>query len=182
MKRHAPTILAVMVAASLTLAGPIHTWVTGEVITSSDLNANFSHIHNTMVGGHGPRLMNSDVSSGAAISHSKLATPALLPKAWIQADCTTTPSSCSALSGSLVDSVTWNSTGRSTVNLTAARPNSIYGTVVSAAGSSVAAQCLTYGQSTTTVTVNCTRSNPDGGLTDAQVDSNYSLILMDDNN
>jgi hypothetical protein len=61
--------------------GAIKSWSTGEILKATDLNANFNDIHNAMVGGHGARLVDADVSSGAAISHSKLATPALVAKA-----------------------------------------------------------------------------------------------------
>lgn len=184
MKRHAPTILAVLVAAAFTMAGPIHTWTTGEVITSSDLNANFSHIHNTMVGGHGPRLMNSDVSSGAAISHSKLATPALIPKVWAQVDCTTVSNTCSLTSGSGVSSVTWNSAGSTTITFSAARANVNYGTLITAYSSSSSSFVSCYDSShlTTQMSTMCSRSNPDGGVTDAPVNSNFTVLLMDDNN
>lgn len=81
MRRYFPHLALLALAAGVALAGPIKTWTTGEVITAADINANFNHIHNLMVGGHGARLSNADVAPGAAIAHSKLATPVLLPKA-----------------------------------------------------------------------------------------------------
>ena len=77
-------VLPILVAAAVALAGPIKVWSGGEVLTAGDINANFSHIHNLMVGGHGARLVNADVSPTAAIALSKLATPVLLPKAAAQ--------------------------------------------------------------------------------------------------
>jgi hypothetical protein len=77
-------IIAGILVAGFAAAGTIHVWGTGEYITASDLNAVLAHIHNNMVGGHGARLVNSDISSAAAITHTKLATPALLPKLWAQ--------------------------------------------------------------------------------------------------
>lgn len=85
-----PLLLSVLAAACITLlvtgwdaaAGTIKVWSTGETLKASDLNSNFAHIHNNMVGGHGARLVNGDVSATAAIAHSKLATPALVPRAW----------------------------------------------------------------------------------------------------
>lgn len=79
MKRYIPLWLFI---ASVAIAGGIKTWADGDVLTSSDLNAAFQHIHNNMVGGHGARLVNADVNATAAIAHSKLAVPALIPKAW----------------------------------------------------------------------------------------------------
>ena len=84
----ASTVLAFIIGStSVAVGSAIKSWSSGEVLTSSDLNANFAHIHNTMVGGHGARLVNADISSSAAISHTKLASPSLVPKVWA-----TTPS------------------------------------------------------------------------------------------
>ena len=47
---------------SVALASTIHVWTSGDKVTAGDLNANFSHIHATMVGGHGQRLVNARVS------------------------------------------------------------------------------------------------------------------------
>lgn len=85
-------LLSVLGVACVTLlvtgwdavASSIKTWSTGETLKASDLNANFQHLHNSMVGGHGARLVDADVNAAAAIAHSKMATPALLPKAIAQ--------------------------------------------------------------------------------------------------
>ncbi len=181
MKKHAPTILAVMTAIGLAIAGPIHTWQVGEVITSTDLNAAFSHIHNTMVGGHGPRLVNSDINSGAAISHSKLAAPSLLPKVWISVDCATTPGTCTELSGTGASVTYGGATGFSSIAFDVARTNNVFGSIVSAETTEGYA-CVTTGHTSSSATVKCTRSNPDAGVTDALVNANYTYMLLDDNN
>jgi hypothetical protein len=62
--------------------GAIHVWSSGEQLNSADLNANFQHIHNLMVGGHGARLVDADISTSAAISSSKLAAYRQIPRAW----------------------------------------------------------------------------------------------------
>lgn len=77
-------LISVGINARDAIAGAIKVWNPGETLTSNDLNANFAHIHNTMVGGHGARLINSDVSPTANISFSKLENAALIPKAWAQ--------------------------------------------------------------------------------------------------
>lgn len=84
LKLIAASLLGLFVAGSVALASGIKNWSSGETIRSADLNSNFNHIHNTMVGGHGARLTDSDVSSTAAIQHSKMQYPALLPKAWVR--------------------------------------------------------------------------------------------------
>lgn len=80
--KHLPALLFTLLVSGVLLAGPIKTWSTGDVLTSQDLNANFQHLHGAMVGGHGARLVDADIASGAAISISKLAQKQLLPKCW----------------------------------------------------------------------------------------------------
>lgn len=184
MKKHAPTLLALAVVASLSLAGPIHTWSVGEVITSTDLNAALSHIHGTMVGGHGPRLVNADVSGSAAIAHTKLAGPALLPKVWGTFDCASTPGTCSFLVGSATSSAVFNSTGTYTVTLPAARTNAVYGVMISEWADTSTSNITCHGstQTTTTVDVRCSKSNPDAGATDVAADARFTFEILDDNN
>lgn len=74
-------IVAAGLFAFSAYAGAIKTWNTNDTLRSTDLNANFDHIHNRMVGGHGARLIDSDVNASAAISHTKLKQPGLIPKA-----------------------------------------------------------------------------------------------------
>jgi hypothetical protein len=110
------------------LAGPIKTWQAGEVITANDINANFQHIHNLMVGGHGARLVNADVNANANIAHSKLATPVLLPKmvALMANTCSSIgPCSMTFNQGfSNVEAVT--TTGLYRYTFSAVRPNNSY--------------------------------------------------------
>lgn len=54
------------------------TFTSGNVLTAAQLNDNFSHLHNTLSAG----IVNANISTSAAIAHSKLATPALVPKAF----------------------------------------------------------------------------------------------------
>lgn len=84
MNKWKHVLVAVLAAAVVSDAGPVKVWSSGEILTAGDINANFSHIHNLMVGGHGARLVNADVSATASIAHSKLATPTLIPKAVAQ--------------------------------------------------------------------------------------------------
>ncbi len=53
------------------------TWSSGNTLTAANLNDTISHLHNTFSAG----IVDAHVSTAAAISHSKLATPALVPKA-----------------------------------------------------------------------------------------------------
>lgn len=71
MKNFKIAAVAVLLAG-VALAGSIHVWSTNDVLSASDLNGNFAHIHNLMVGGHGPRLVDADVSGGANIAYTKI--------------------------------------------------------------------------------------------------------------
>jgi len=80
LKRWAPTVLPILVIASMAIGGAIKTWSNSDFLNAVDLNSNFSHIHTTMVGGHGPRLVDSDVSSNANIAWTKINTGARVPR------------------------------------------------------------------------------------------------------
>lgn len=62
--------------------GAIKVWGSGETLTASNLNSNFTHIHNNMVGNHGARLMDADINASANINSSKLAAYRFIPVAW----------------------------------------------------------------------------------------------------
>ena len=91
MKRWLPVTVAILGVAVFALAGPIKVWSNGDYVLSSDLNANFQHIHDTMVGGHGPRLTNADVAPNAGIALSKLAQTFALPSYAFQVGSGPTP-------------------------------------------------------------------------------------------
>lgn len=181
MKRTIATVLLTLmvVAAGSALASSIKSWSGGDVLTSADLNANFSHIHNTMVGGHGARLVNADVSASAAIAHSKLATPALVPKAFAYvtngSDAACTTGTCTLESSSGVTSVVWNSTGVYTATIPA-RTDANYGVLVSAHGTDK--YCTTGTFSTTAFVVDCRSYATTGGVVDAA----FTVMLMDNDN
>lgn len=119
-------------------ASAIKTWTVNEVLKATDLNSNFNHLHNTMVGSHGARLVDADVATGAAISHTKMATPALLPKAW--ATLTTVcdgaaaaGTACTINESSQVTAVKSNGTaGQYRVDLTYSPPNAVFNVLVTA--------------------------------------------------
>lgn len=177
MKKYLPLFAAAVFAAALAFAGPITTWVTGDTVTASDLSANFTHLHATMVGGHGPRLVNADVNASAAIAHSKMATPALLPKAWVYAtNCTGT--SCTAADSSGVSAVSRQDAGIYTVTFSASRANDAYGSLVTAAWYADQPRLCHAGSSTTpSIQVFCVTL--DGGY---PADSSFTYMLLDSNN
>ena len=181
-------VAAVLLVALVAVAGPIKTWSAGEVIVASDLNANFQHIHNLMVGGHGARLVNSDVSASAGISHSKLATPALLPKAMggVVTACTSGPCSWGFNSGHS-NTFARASAGNYTMTLSSARANATYGIQVTCGGSAssgaVPCTCSIRNSTITTTTyqVDCSVVVTDGGVSQ-NADVAFTVAVFDDNN
>lgn len=162
--------VSVVYASALT-----KTWSAGETLLASDLNANFSHIHDNMVGNHGARLVNADVSTSAAIAHSKLASPALVPKAFAAITTTTCAAgTCTMDASSGVTSVTWSATGVYIVTLNPARANAAYAPFATSHTSSIF--CATTTIAAATYRVDC--------KTDAAVATNtpFSTFIMDNDN
>lgn len=95
----------------------IKTWGSGETLTSTDLNANFQHIHNNMVGGHGGRLVDADVSNTAAIKSSKLADGKGIAKAYVEISSACGGATCAYSTSLNVSSVTRSAAGTYVVNL-----------------------------------------------------------------
>lgn len=168
-------VFLVMVVAGLALSGPIHSWSNGEYITHTDLNAALTHLHNSVGHGHGPILVNSDVSASAAIAHSKLKTPALVPKAWTSLTATCTAGTCTAVDSSVVTSVAFVSTGVYTVNFPT-RGDANYGALVTAYGN-LLINCGVTAKAATTATVTCVT-----GTTGAVVNGAFTFLLLDSSN
>ncbi len=180
MKRFLPVIAAGLLVAGVALAGSIKNWSNGETIRATDLNGNFNHIHNTMVGGHGARLVDADVSPSASIAHTKLATPSLVPKAWALVSTVCTASPCTIAAGSGITSITRSSTGFYVATFTSARANATYSVLISVHSASGDINCSVpiAGPTTTFFNINCRDVNA-SPATDA--DSNFSVLVMDDN-
>lgn len=170
--------LAVLLVSSVALGGAIKTWLPGDVLSVVDLNTALGHIHSTMVGGHGARLKNADVSPVAGISHSKMATPGLLPKSIVHVGVTTatacaaSPCTVSTLAGIVPTSVTWV-IGVYTVTIPA-RPNAVYSVHVNSSTGALYCSANTF--TTTTFIVNC--YNGAGAAANAA----FQFTLLDDDN
>lgn len=110
------TILAVvLLLGGYALSGPIKVWSNGERLNATDLNGNFADIHNAMVGGHGPRLVDADVSGSANIAYSKIQNGTNIPRAWAFArDCD--GGACTVI-GSNVTTIGNSATGEYAVTL-----------------------------------------------------------------
>lgn len=159
-------------------AQTLHSWSAGQVINSEDLNGNFTALKNAKVGS-GVQLVNADVSTSAAIAHSKMATPALLPKAWavVTVNCTGSTAagtSCSPTDSSLLTITTSGSTGvfRGVLSYTPANAN--FAVLVTAR--TATSVCTANATATTSphFLINCF------DYTGAAVDANqFSVMVLD---
>jgi hypothetical protein len=174
--------LAIAVAllfAAAVAAGPIHSWSVGEYISSTDLNAALTHLHNSVGHGHGPVIVNADVSASAAIAHSKMATPALLPKAWASLNATCTAGTCTLVDSSVVTSVAYVSAGVYTVNFPT-RGSANYGALATAYGNYDLA-CSVTAKAATTATVTCANMGMDAGIS-VPTNGAFTFMLLDTEN
>jgi hypothetical protein len=168
--------VAVAAIYSVATAGSMYSWSSGETLTASQLNANFNHIHNNMVGGHGARLVDADVASNAAISRSKLAAYQSLPLAWAKVgngSTTCSSSPCTVADQYGVSGVTRSGAGIYVVTLSTAMSDSEYAVIVSSQTADVV--CGGIAASTTLVSVVCrtVASSP------AAADAVFSLSVYD---
>jgi hypothetical protein len=188
MKQLAAVVLALTLGfVTLSVASSIKVWSNSESLTSQDLNANFAHIHNTMVGSHGARLVNTDVSPTAAIAHTKMATPALLPKAWAvvydqcDAGIADGGGNCTVGASSRVTSVTRTSSGYYDVTLGYTPVNAQFAVIVSGRSQQLiddngSCQSNYANNSAPHIKIRCY------AVHDAGTDSSFSFIVMDDSN
>lgn len=180
--------IAAVLMVGTSFAGTIKTWANGDVLTVTDLNANFQHIHNLMVGGHGARLVNADVSASAAISTSKLAAYRNIPRTWVTVTyanraCGSGASACTETSPS-GSSVTGNAAGSYLVTLGYTATDSTYGVTVTAmdtGGSVLSPYCVTLGYSTTAFTLDCYSDQAAPGAAPAKLDMGFTAVVYDDN-
>jgi hypothetical protein len=169
-------ILGALFLASLAIGGPIKSWSGNEYITAADLNANFTHLHNSVGHGHGGVIVNADVAGSAAIAHSKMATPALLPKLWATTGATAcNTATCTLTDSSSITSITRTSAGVYTANFTA-RANVSYGVLATSHIQTVA--CYITGRTATTFGILCFDSATGAVATD----SSFTVMLLDSDN
>lgn len=159
MKRQIGAVIltGLLIGVGVAWAAGLKTWSTNESVTASDLNGNFQYLNNVKVGG-GKLLVNADVSASAAIAHSKLATPALVPKAWAQVGGTCSSSPCTITSSSGISAITRVSTGLYNVALSTTRANAAYAVIaVSEDDSGPTVACSANTPTTTSFTLSCSR-------------------------
>lgn len=158
--------------------GAIKTWDTTSKITANDLNANFQHIHNNMVGGHGARLIDADVNASANIASSKLAAYRLIPVAWAGSPTTCAVATCTIVSSSRVTSITRSGAGSYRVNISPVLTDLNFSMAVSGNTGASGRICYYISAGSTTAQLIFVCSNDFVGTL---VDASFSLVIYDDN-
>ena len=160
-------------------AGAVKVWAAGDTLSVYDLNGNFAHIHNTMVGGHGPRLVNADVSATAAIALSKLeGGGGLVPKSMVQVGatpataCAASPCTWTTLSGIAPTNVIRFGAGGYRVTIPA-RPNANYIVLANISAAAASIVCSASAFTTTTFDIVCLNGAGVAG------DAAFQLVLFD---
>jgi hypothetical protein len=171
-----------MLVGAIATAGSIKTWNTADTLTASDLNANFQHIHNNMVGGHGARLVDADVSTSANINYTKLQNGRGIARAFaaLSASACGTPATCTLAESMNITSVVGTaSTGVYTVTLAYTATDSNFVIVASpgSAGGSTAGVITCTGLATSTTTAQIVCYDAAG----AAQDSNFTFVVFDNN-
>jgi hypothetical protein len=169
------SILVALVVTGIANAGAIKTWTT-ETLRYSDLNTTFQHIHDNLRGGTHTLIVNADLSASAAVAHSKLATPALLPKAFgtVAPDCSASP--CTLTINSGFTSITRTGAGEYTGTLSSARANTTYTATVTPFDTAGLRGCrMTSVTSTTVFTFSCYDAA-------AAVDTGFTVLVWDNDN
>ncbi len=164
-------LLAVLFIATAATAA-LKVWTGHETLKYTDLNANFTQVNTSAT----ELVTNAKVSSGAAIAHSKLATPALVPKAWVlvATSCTSLGSTCTITESSGVTSVVHDGSvvGRYTITFSSTLANTNYAIFTNALGA--VRSCFVTGRSTTVVTIDCYDL-----ATPTAADTAFNLMMMD---
>lgn len=169
-------VISALTASLIAGASAIKVW-SAEVLYFVDLNTNFAHLHDNMVGGHGARLVNADVSASAAIAVSKLAVNPLSAKAFVlvEVECTASPCTIQMQSpASFISGITRAAAGTYTATFTSTRANNDY--VVHANSATASTVCQTNTYTTTTFNIYCQSFAGPGTIDDAS----FSIVVFDD--
>ena len=162
-------------------ASSIKVWTTNEVLKASDLNTNFAHIHNTMVGGHGARLVASDVATALSVLFTDAWAIVGTPGGTACDGAAAAGTACAVIEQTGVTQVSSNATaGQYRVNLSYSPANAFFPVVVTSHTATV--DCRTTGAFTagagdgngTNFLVVCTNTT-----TDAATNAVFSFVLMD---
>lgn len=176
MKR---AFIGCMLLSGLAWAGALYRFRDGTPMAAAQVNANLKHIHDNMVGQHGARLVDGDVSADAGIAHSKLRNQEKVPVAWgyfgtcittaAGTDCTN--QNAQGLSNAEASPGSAGADGYYTVYFSSARPNTNYAVIVTPTGGSYAV-CYATAKFTTYIEISCQEVT-------GFVDRAFSVLVMD---
>lgn len=170
-------VFVTLFVAGVVNAGAIKLWSNGDALNATDLNSNFNHIHNLMVGGHGARLVDADVSASANIKLSKLESSAGIASGmgFVSAPagtpCIADP--CTVTDGLGIAAVNWGPAGNYVVT---AAPGAFSGDsqfIVSVESRTVGTYCYSQSTGINTFAVFC---NTFGGIA---TDVTFDVIFWD---
>lgn len=183
MKRWAPLIACLLLAGAAYAVDVFKVWTDGETLTAADLNADFTHIHNLMVGGGHNTLTNGDVAANANISDAKFAGGSTIwpvgSASYVDiASCSGVGSFCTitSLTGFSSVNIQHGVTGDYTVSFSPSLTDLNYAILLSTNTLPVSA-CHALINSTNSFFVTCQGYV----LTTAPADMPFSFFIMDDN-
>ena len=168
-------LFTLLLVSAIAAAGGIKSWSSGDTLTTTDLNANFAHIHNAMVGGHGARLVDADVSASAAIGYTKLQNGRGIARAWADVESICSADPCTISESLNVTSIARASEGVYTLTLAYTATDNVFAAFVSTSSSTILALCQGVSTSTTTATINCFEA--DGSI--AVEDAAFHVVIFD---
>lgn len=174
-------VLALVLLVGGAAWAALKVWVSGETVRASDLNSNFTQVYNAATA----NITNSRIDNAAAISHSKLATPSLVPKAIIGS-----ASACLSAADGASCTLAFNygatitavrtSEGFYTMTWGVARANSVYmpqaNSYITTDSDAVTNYCVSVEQTTSTFVVKCYTHA--GTISDTR----FMVVVYDDDN
>lgn len=164
----------VVCVCGLAYAAHLHTFSSNEALTASKLNANFAHLEASAARNHGAVIVNADISANAAIAHSKLQVPGLMPKAWAVVNNCTTATCTVPEASSRISGVTRSAAGTYTVSFSPALGDVDYAVSLTHMSGTAGRFCSVTTYGTTSFGVLC--YNVPGA---ALVDSGFGFVVMD---
>lgn len=184
-------IAGAALVAIAAVAGPIKVWSNGEILSSSDLNAALSHLHASVGHGHGPVIVNADISASAGIAQSKIAFSVPPIKAFLTVG--TPGSPCTAAGTCTLFDTSTSALGTATVTrgataglytlawVTPLTDNNYTVLTSSLTGFAGFAGCSITGHSTTGVSLQCYTISTATPPVNAVADMVVSIVIQDAN-
>lgn len=167
------TLLSNLLDIGVAQAVSLKIWSPGETIRAADLNTNFAALN-----AYTANITDDRIAVNAQISHSKMKTPSLIPKAWAFLSATCTSGNCAIAESYGISSITRSSAGVYTVNLSYGPSDGDFATFVTAKLPTTTNEvfCQVTSQDSPLVVVEC--SDDTGVATDTA----FSVMIMDSEN